>query len=286
MAQPEPGRKPIAATRRIVTGTIEPVRVNQTARYERVTKALEWPMAVLALAVIPALLLDDGGATPRVHAVATAVNWVVWLAFCGEFAVRLVLAPDRQQFVRRSWFDLLIIVASPPFGVPDSLQSIRAVRALRILRLVRALAFLSIGVKTSRRALRHRKFHYVLLITAGVMVLGATALYVVEREQNESLTSFWDALWWAVSTTTTVGYGDIYPMTGEGRAIAVLLMLTGIGVIGVFTATIASLFMIEDEEDEFNGLHKRLDGIEATLKHLVEMRDSSSKESAGGGLHR
>jgi len=138
-----------------------------------------------------------------------------------------------------------------------------------MVRLVRALAFLSIGIKTSRRALRHRKFHYFLLVTAGVMLLGATGLYVVEREQNQSLTSFWDALWWAISTTTTVGYGDIYPITGEGRVIAVLLMLTGIGVIGVFTATIASLFMIEDEEDEFNALHKRLGDIESKLDMLV-----------------
>ena len=104
------------------------------------------------------------------------------------------------------------------------------------------------------------------------MVLGATGLYVPERGQNEALTSFWDALWWAMSTTTTVGYGDIYPMTGEGRAIAVLLMLTGIGVIGVFTATIASLFMIEDEEDEFNGIHKRLNDIEAKLDRLTTHR--------------
>jgi voltage-gated potassium channel len=164
---------------------------------------------------------------------------------------------------------------SPPFGVPESLQSLRAVRALRVLRLIRALAFLSIGIKTGKRVLRHRRFHYVLLLTAGLMLLGATGMYVAERQQNESLTSFWDALWWAISTITTVGYGDIYPQTGEGRAIAVLLMLTGIGVIGVFTATIASLFMIEDEEDEFNGLHKRLDDIEGKLNRITsELRSS------------
>lgn len=106
----------------------------------------------------------------------------------------------------------------------------------------------------------------------GVIRLGASGLYVIEREQNENLTSFGDALWWAISTTTTVGYGDTYPQTGEGRLIAVLLMLTGIGVISVFTATIASLFMIEDEEDEFNGLHKRLDEVETKLDRLLSER--------------
>jgi voltage-gated potassium channel len=137
-----------------------------TATYQRVTKAMEWPMAVLALAVIPALLFDDGAANPRVHVIANTINWVVWLAFAAEFGLRLAVAPDRAYFLRRAWFDLAIIVVSPPFGVPESLQSLRAVRAFRLLRLVRALAFLSIGLKTSRRALRHRKFHYVLIVMA------------------------------------------------------------------------------------------------------------------------
>ena len=265
--------------------TVDTLARDRAIRYQRLTKALEWPMAILALAVIPALLLDNGAATPRTHAIASAANWIIWLAICAEFGARFTLAPDRQMFVRRSWSDLLIIVVSPPFGVPESLQSVRAVRALRIVRLVRALAFLSIGLKTSRRALRHRKFHYVLILTAAVMVLGATGLYVVEREQNEALTSFWDALWWAVSTTTTVGYGDIYPTTGEGRLIAVLLMLTGIGVIGVFTATIASLFTIQDEEDEFNGIHKRLDGLEAKLDRILERERHKSEEGHRGALH-
>ena len=230
------GRATIDAWRETVTvDTVDTLARDRAIRYQRLTKALEWPMAILALAVIPALLLDDGAATPRTHAIASAANWIIWLAFCAEFGARFALAPDRQRFVRRSF--------------------------------------------------RHRKFHYVLILTAAVMVLGATGLYVVEREQNEALTSFWDALWWAVSTTTTVGYGDIYPTTGEGRLIAVLLMLTGIGVIGVFTATIASLFMIQDEEDEFNGIHKRLDGLEAKLDRILERERPTSQKGHRGALH-
>ena len=247
--------------------------VHASHRYTRVTNALEWPMALLALAVIPALLFDNGSATPRTHLAALSVNWFVWVAFCAEFGLRLSVVPERGAFIKRSWFDLLIIVISPPLGVPQAMQGVKALRALRVVRLVRSFAFLSIGMKSARRAFHHRKFHYVLLLTAGVMLLRATGLYTVEHPVNSSVKSFDDALWWAMTTTTTVGYGDIYPVTGEGRLIAVLLMLTGIGVIGVFTATIASLFMIQDDENESAAIHDRLDILNAKLDRLLAARD-------------
>lgn len=239
-------------------------------------------MAVLALAVIPALLIDSGNATPRVHLIATSVNWFVWLAFCGEFILRAAVAPDRRVFVKRSWVDLVIIVVTPPFAAPETLQSLRAVRAVRILRLlriVRAAAFLSISLRSSRRALQHRKFHYVLLVALGIVLLGATGLYVIEGDQNDSVKTFGDALWWAVTTATTVGYGDIYPHTAEGRLIAVVLMLTGIGVIGMFTATIANFFMVEQGEGEIAEMRDHLRRIEHKLDRVIEeqrvMRSSS-----------
>jgi voltage-gated potassium channel len=247
-------------------------RADATAA-ERFEKALEWPMALLALAVVPALLLDDGASTPQIHLVATAINWVVWVAFVADLGIRASVAPDRSRFLRRSWLDLLIIAISPPVGVPDSLQSLRAVRAFRLLRLLRAFAFLAIGIRASKRALRHRKFHYVLTVTTAVMALGAVGLFVVERQQNEAITSFADALWWAVTTTTTVGYGDIYPKTGEGRLIAVVLMLTGIGVIGIFTATIASFFLMEEENDGLQDVKHRLATIENKLDRLLADRE-------------
>jgi voltage-gated potassium channel len=84
--------------------------------------------------------------------------------------------------------------------------------------------------------------------------------------------SFGDALWWAVTTTTTVGYGDVYPRTGEGRIIAMGLMVTGIGVIGIFTATVASLFM-SSGDDQLAALHKRLEEIDQKIERLLAERD-------------
>jgi voltage-gated potassium channel len=229
-------------------------------------------MAVLALAVIPAMLLDDGASTPTVHAVATGVNWFVWVAFCAEFGVRWAVSRDRQAFLRKSWFDLALIAASPPFGVPEAMQGFRAVRAvrmLRMLRLLRAAGVLAIGLRTVRRVLGHRRFHHVLILASGVMLLGAAALYFLEQGHNDGVRSFADALWWAVTTTTTVGYGDVYPKTGAGRIIAVVLMLVGIGLIGVFTATIASFFVAGDEKSELDEVRQQLRVVEAKLDQLL-----------------
>ncbi len=240
----------------------------------RIEQALEWPMAICALAVIPALLIDTDGATLRVHELALAINWFVWLAFCAEFVFRAICSPDRRGFLRRSWFDLAIIVVSPPFGVPEGLQAIRAVRAVRILRLLRvfrAAAFFTIGLRASRRALAHRKFHYVLLITVGLVFLGATGLWVIEGDQNPAVKSFGDALWWAATTTTTVGYGDVYPATSEGRIIAMVLIVTGIGVIGIFTATVASIFM-SGGEDQLVALNKRIEEMDRKMDRLLAER--------------
>ena len=131
----------------------------KSTTFERWRSALAWPMAILALAVIPALLLDDG-ASPTLHTIANTTNWIIWLAFCGEFLILLALAPAKGAFVRRSWFDLIIIAISPPFAVPDAWQGTRAARALRVLRLLRALAFLSIGLKTTRRLLQSVPLRY------------------------------------------------------------------------------------------------------------------------------
>jgi voltage-gated potassium channel len=239
-------------------------------------RALEWLMAVLALVTVPALVLEYRATDPRLREAANVLNWSVWLAFCGEFALRWV-ARGRSKFLREAWFDLALIVVSPPFFVPDYLQGLRSVRALRILRvlrLVRAGAVAGMGLRLSRRLFGRRKFHYTALVAIAVVFVGALGVFIFESESNRSIGSFGDALWWAVVTATTVGYGDLSPVTLEGRLIAVVLMLTGIGVIGVFTATVASLFF-EQEQSELAALGARLEAIERKLDALIDKDQST-----------
>jgi voltage-gated potassium channel len=234
----------------------------------RRVRSLEWAMAILALLVVPALILEDRATDPALRTAALVINWTVWLAFVTEFIIGFALAGQRRAFLRAAWLDLAIIVVSPPFVGSEALQGTRSLRLLRVLRLVRAGAVFSLGLRSARRAFGHRKFHYVGLFTLAIVVLGAFGVYLVERGENKSINSVGDALWWAIVTATTVGYGDVSPVTSEGRVIAVMLMLTGIGAIGVFTATVASFFL-EPKVEGTRSVEDRLTSLERKLDELL-----------------
>ncbi len=250
--------------------------LSKRERFERLERATDIPLALLALLIVPALILEDRASNPLIRDAAHAVNWIVWLAFCAEYVGKLVLAPSRKQFVRDAWFDLLIIVLSPPFLVPDSFQG---ARVLRVLRVVRAAAVAAIGLREAAQGLRHRSFHYVALATAVVVGLGATGIYAVEGGQNGNIHSIGDAFWWAIVTTTTVGYGDVSPVTTEGRFIATALMLVGIGFIGVFTATITSFFFDQGRTEDVEELRAQLRRIEDKLDSMLA-QEQSGRETA------
>jgi hypothetical protein len=166
--------------------------LNARERFERIERASDLPMAVLALLIVPALILEERAKSAGVRQLAVGLNWVVWLAFCAEFLGKLAFAPSRKQFVRRSWFDLVIIILSPPFLVPDAWQGARAVRAVRLLRMlrfVRAAAAAAIGLKEASEAFRQRRFHYVAVTTIVVISVGAIGIFVVEGGENKSITS-------------------------------------------------------------------------------------------------
>jgi voltage-gated potassium channel len=144
-----------------------------------------------------------------------------------------------------------------------------------MLRLLRAGAVAGIGLRFAQRLFGRRKFHYTALVALAVVFIGAFGVYLAESDTNKAVGSFGDALWWAFVTVTTVGYGDVSPVTFEGRIIAVILMLTGIGVIGIFTASVASYFFEQDQADTAE-LIARMEAIERKLDLLLN-RDHSPK---------
>src|SRR5680860_63704 len=226
---------------------------------ERFERATELPLLVLALIFIPLLVLPLAFDLPEaVDSTFVALDWFIWAVF--------VLTDAKARFVWRNVPDLIVIVV--PFLRP--LRIARSARALRLLRLGRLVALLAIVNREARRLLVRHGLHWALL-TIGVIVLAAAALITVveEREPGASIRNFGDGIWWAVTTITTVGYGDTYPVSDAGRGIAAAVMLAGITLFGFLTANLAT-FMLERSGHAQESGASGSAAIEAKLDELLE----------------
>ena len=195
-------------------------------------------VAFLAVMVVPVIYPDlPSGA----RSALAALDLGIWAAFLAEYLVRLFVAPDRLAFIRRNLFDLLLVVI-PVLRPPRLLRSVTLIRAARLARIGAGAGF---AVRESRVRLASR----AALLAAGsaAILILATAVMKLDVERaaaKGNITTFSDALWWAVSTITTVGYGDHYPVTTAGRAIGIALMIVGVGIFGVVAASAAAWFIV------------------------------------------
>lgn len=201
---------------------------------ERYRNMAEWPLMGTALIFLTAYAWQVIGAIEGPDAdVLEVVMWTTWAIFAVDYATNLWLAENRRRWFVRNLHELLI-VALPFF------------RPLRLLRLVTLLSVLH---RTVGETLRGRVVTYVAGSAALLVFVGALAVLDVEQSAPDAkIVTFGDALWWAIPTITTVGYGDMYPVTAIGRIVAAALMMSGIAVLGVVTASIASWLVQRIEE--------------------------------------
>jgi voltage-gated potassium channel len=154
-----------------------------------------------------------------------AVLLVTWAVFAVDYLVRLILATDRWHWFRRHLIDLAVV----------SLPFLRPLRLLRLLVLFGALQ------KAIGGAIRGRVIIYTAFSAALLIYVASLAILDEERGQpGTNISTFADAVWWSITTVTTVGYGDLSPVTGRGKIIAVFLMIGGISLVGLISATLAS----------------------------------------------
>ncbi len=224
------------------------------ARYREVIDRHEvsWELAFAALAVVFVGL----GLAPDDATWVISFEWTLTVVFALEFASRFWAAASRSAYLRGHWIDLVALV--PPT------RGLRVLRLLRLLRLVRAFAGVARALSALDRLANHRGLVWLLTAWVGVMVLTSIGLYAAENGVNEAVASPLDALWWGISTMTTVGYGDVYPVTPEGRIAAAVLMLLGIGLFSAVTAIVTS-FLLEARSAE--------DPVER-IRRLGELRDA------------
>jgi len=171
----------------------------------------------------------------------TVTTGLVWGLFVVDYVVRVRLADDRWRYVWHHLLDLLVI----------------ALPLLRPLRLLRLIALLRIMNRSAAGSLRGKVAIYVS--GGGVLLVFVAALAVLDVERGQpgsNIENLGDALWWALTTVTTVGYGDQFPVTDRGRVVAAVLMLGGIALIGMVTATLAS-YLVEAVEDDREAVSER-----------------------------
>ena len=224
-------------------------------RAELWQRRFEWPIAIAALTVIPILVIEDSDAGGAWPAIASVLNWCSWGVFLAEVVVMLSVVPDRRAWLLHHPLDVAIVVLTPPF-VP--LLGARLFRLLRVLRLLMG------GVKLSRLlSLDGIRVAGVIVLTT--VISGGAAFAAAESQQGLST---WDGVWWAITTVTTVGYGEIKVESETGRVIAMLIMLVGIGFVALVTAFIAERFVRKDVEGEAATVGAKEDLILAELQRL------------------
>lgn len=204
-------------------------------RLERYEQRTQTPLLVLALLFLAVygLQVVQPGLPGAVRDLLATANGVIWLAFAADLAFRVALARRRVHYLLTHPIDVLVVV----------LPMLRPLRVLRVFAAGQQLLTRGRGLAQSGQA---------VVVTAAILVLvGALAVLDAERgAPDASIVTFGDALWWAITTVTTVGYGDLYPVTGLGRIVAALLMLVGISLVGLVTATVASWFVAQGRSDE------------------------------------
>jgi voltage-gated potassium channel len=180
---------------------------------------------------------------------------VVWVVFAADYAIRLAIAEQRLRFVRRNLIDLAAVTMP----------------ALRPLRLVAALLLIQ---QQGGEKLRGHVATYVTVSTVLVVSISSLAVLDAERGAEGSTINTWqDALWWALVTVTTVGYGDYFPVTGEGRLFALGLMLCGIALLGIVTASLSSWLLekVADSTEQAQAATAR--DIGALVETIEQLRD-------------
>jgi len=218
-----------------------------------IDRLTELPLLVLAFAMIPLLigpLLWE--LSPSEEAVFITLDALVWALFAVDLIIKVIIAPHRLAYLRRHWLEVLIVVV--PFFRP--------------LRILRIFIFGSRAWVGARRLVN---VDFLLVYGIGLVIVAATVVASVEGGDSASIQSFPDALWWAVVTITTVGYGDMVPITAAGRAVGFVLMLGGIAFFSGVTANLAS-FLVKGDNLHKEALSQLATEVESLRREVEKLR--------------
>lgn len=209
----------------------------------------------------------------KVRAIHWLDFWICWI-FIAEFVVRTWKEEDRKGFVKSHLLEIPGMIPFTVFGVAS------VFRVFRLFRLVRLVTMTKRFSKLYQKRFVKNEIQYVAIIVITILLFSSYGILLFERRVNPDIKTVGDAFWWSVVTVTTVGYGDKVPITPMGRAIGVMLMFTGIGLIGTFSGFMASYLVrgfkaekeAEDIEEALRVLKLRRARGEVTEEQYKEIK--------------
>ena len=250
---------------------------HETQRAKRWGMFFEAPMLLLAIWIVAEWYLIANDSYPREWADTT--NRLILVFFVIETVLLATLVRDTKYYLRTNWMNLLIIAMGLPL-LWHQQDYAGALRALRILLLFGILVEMS---STTRAMLRRNHIGLTLFVVAIIVVMAGTSIAAIDP----AIETPWDGIWWAWVTVTTVGYGDIVPESPQGKIFGGLLMILGLGLFSLITASFSAFLIAREEEElieqekevvseEANAIAKleqiesRLESLERNLSKLIE----------------
>lgn len=240
---------------------------------------LETPLTLLGFLWLVLLVIElRWGLSPFLETIGT----LIWAIFIIDFAVRLIISPDKLQYLKHNWLTAIALFL-PALRVLRFVRIARLLRATRVvrgLRLLRIVTSVNRGMRALSASFGRRGFGYVSALSGIVLFAGAGGMYAFENDVPGGLHSYGVALWWTAMLLTSIG-SEYWPQTAEGRVLCFLLSLYGFAVFGYVTAALASFFIGRDAEGtgELAGAQavKELqDELAAIHQELLAMRSQMS----------
>jgi voltage-gated potassium channel len=234
---------------------------------------LQCLILVLSIYVLIALFVQTViPLTPETDRLIDRIDFAICLVFLYDFFRRLWHAPSKLGFLKWGWIDLISSI--PMF---DFLRWGRLVRIIRILRILRAFRSTKVLLTFLFQNRANGTFASVAMFSVVMVIFASIAILNLENAAESNIKTPADALWWAFATITTVGYGDRFPVTHEGRIVAAVLMTVGVGLFGTFTAYVATSFLEVGHKKESNDIEVL---IEEVRQLRVQVEALTQKENS------
>ncbi|WP_413627188.1 ion channel [Fructilactobacillus vespulae] len=215
-----------------------------------ISNIYEFIIILLALISIAMVILDFSKMINIEKHPFSIIDQSIWLIFILDYGIGFILSKNKKDFITHHIFDLLAIIpVNSVFTIFKAFRITKLLKLNKLMKLSKLLRFIGVAGKLNRRIekfLKTNGFIYILLVVISILVVASLLFSLSEN------ISFDKSLWWSITTSTTVGYGDISPVTKIGKLIAIVLMLVGISFVGILTSTFTAYFTHEEENKRSN----------------------------------